>query len=622
MAGPITIAVLADVANARRNLGGVEGDLDGLGGKSSKVGAMVKAGLAAGGVALAAFGVQAVKAASDSQQSLGATETVFGKFSAAVVRDSKAAAQEFGLSANEYRENANLIGSLFKNQGVAMDQLGGKTKNMIGLGSDLAATFGGTTKEAVEALGSAFKGEFDPLEKYGISIKQSTVNAELAARGQDKLTGAALKQAQQIALTDLVMKQAADSQGAFAKESNTLAGQTQRLGAQWENIKATVGTALLPVLTALAATFNETVLPAISAAWAFLSTKLGPVFATVKGYVDQVTASFGSGGGGGLAGAVATVQAVFGQVVAVVSPIVQALVALVRDNWTSIVSWTRDTFGQIRSTVASYLTMVRTVITTVLGVIRAVWNTWGDEILSVVRTVFTTIGAVIRAALNIVQGIIRTVTAVLRGDWSGAWEGIKQITRGAVDAVVAIVKGIGGLLRAAASAAWDLVKAAFRTGVDAAVAIVKGLPGLAVRALSGAGSALVGVGQDIVRGLISGIQSIAGDVGRALLNLLPGPLQKFAGKLGINSPSRVFAEFGRNIGQGLVVGVDSTRGLVSRSITDLVDPSDVTLPSLPSLRAGAGGQAADDPAEILRAILRALQGLPRSYRLNERTALA
>ena len=109
MAGPITIAVLADVANARRGLNGVEGDLDGLGGKTSKFGAIAKAGLAAAGVAAVGFAVQAVKAGSDAQQSLGATETVFGKFAGAVIKDSKAAAQH---SPEEDTEHGNEQGEL------------------------------------------------------------------------------------------------------------------------------------------------------------------------------------------------------------------------------------------------------------------------------------------------------------------------------------------------------------------------------------------------------------------------------------------------------------------------------------------------------------------------------
>lgn len=216
-------------------------------------------GALAGAAAITAGGALAgasVKAASAAQQSIGATETVFKKASGQIIKYSDQAAMKQGLSANQYRESANLIGSLFKNQGVSTDQLAGKTNKMIGQASDLAATFGGTTSDAVGALSSAFKGEFDPLEAYGISLKQSTVNSEAmrlanvkSKKEWDALSLAQQKSATQQATTSLIMKQSKDSTGAFAKEADTLAGQQQRLGAAWEDGKVTLGKGLLPVLT-------------------------------------------------------------------------------------------------------------------------------------------------------------------------------------------------------------------------------------------------------------------------------------------------------------------------------------------------------------------------------------
>lgn len=267
MARQIVIEFLGKDKSFGRTLNDVEGSTSSLGSKLAKFGKVAAAGLAVVGIAAAKFGKDAVSAASDAEQSVGATETVFEDFADTVIRTSDEAAKQYGLSANEYRENANLLGSLFKNQGVAMDDLAGKTEDMIGTASDLAATFGGTTKDAVEALGSAFKGEFDPLERYGISLKQSDINARLAAKGQDDLTGASLKQAQQVAATEIITKQAAQTQGAFAKESDTLAHKQQVLAAQFENVKVKVGNALLPVVSNFVGYLSDSVIPAIEGWW-------------------------------------------------------------------------------------------------------------------------------------------------------------------------------------------------------------------------------------------------------------------------------------------------------------------------------------------------------------------
>lgn len=264
----VKVAIVADNSKLNSGLAQSESRLKSFG-KS-----VVKAGIAAGiaaGAGVAVLAKKSIEAASKAQQSMGATETVFGRFADQVVKDSKRAANSVGLSANEYRESANLIGSLFKNQGVAIDELGGKTKTMVKTAADLAATFGGPTSDAVEALASAFKGEFDPLEKYGISVKQAAITTEAwAVAGVD--TAAAFKElsteqqaaAKQTATTNLLMGQSKQTMGAFAKETNTLAHQQQVLGAQWENLKAKIGTALLPVVTRLFKVFNKELMPELN----------------------------------------------------------------------------------------------------------------------------------------------------------------------------------------------------------------------------------------------------------------------------------------------------------------------------------------------------------------------
>lgn len=81
----------------------------------------------------------------------------------------------------------------------------------------------------------------------------------------------------------------------------------------------------------------------------------------------------------------------------------------------------------------AFVNLVTFVITSLIPVIQA--------ILDVVVTVFRALAPVISAALKIVQGVIQTVTAVITGDWRGAWNGIRKILSGAWDLMKAIVTG-------------------------------------------------------------------------------------------------------------------------------------------------------------------------------------
>lgn len=261
MGKPIVIAAEVDPRGVATGVGQATGHLGRLGGTARRVGTVVATALVGVGVAAVAV----TGAASEAQQSIGATESVYGKYADTVVAKSNEAASAVGLSANAYRETSNVLGAMLKNAGTPLDKLAAKTDKLVGLGGDLAATYGGTTTEAVEALSSLLRGEADPIERYGVSIKQSDVNARLAAQGLGKLTGEALKQAEAQARLDLLYKQTGAAQGQFARESETFAGQQQRMTASVQNISASLGTALLPALTEVGKVINTSVLPPIQA---------------------------------------------------------------------------------------------------------------------------------------------------------------------------------------------------------------------------------------------------------------------------------------------------------------------------------------------------------------------
>lgn len=210
---------------------------------------------AVAGIGLLAKGMGDV--AATAEQNLGAVETVFGGAAAGVGRFAANSANAVGLSASSYNELSAVTGTALKSAGVSVDELAAKNDALITRGADLASVFGGDTATAVSAMGAAFRGEFDSLEQYGLTLTAEAVNAELAARGQDKLGGAALGAAKKQATMDLIMQQSAGSAGNFAKESDTAAGAQQRSTAAWEDASAKLGEALLPIMTTVATKVSE-----------------------------------------------------------------------------------------------------------------------------------------------------------------------------------------------------------------------------------------------------------------------------------------------------------------------------------------------------------------------------
>jgi hypothetical protein len=163
------------------------------------------AGLAGGAFAVGAvldFGKATFDAASNLEQMAGSVDAVFGKSAAQIDTLAASAHKAVGLSTADYDQMASVIGSQLKNAGTSVDQLVGKTSSVISMGADMSAVFGGTAKDAVDALSSALKGEMDPIEKYGVSLNQNALNAQMAADGARKVNGQYTAQAKAAAVLD------------------------------------------------------------------------------------------------------------------------------------------------------------------------------------------------------------------------------------------------------------------------------------------------------------------------------------------------------------------------------------------------------------------------------------
>lgn len=232
------VEALGDVDRAA---GGMQRSLD-----TASRGAGVALGLIAGAATMAG------NAASEAQQAAGGVDAVFGQLAGRVHQWAEDAADAVGLSEAAYGQLATVIGSQLKNMGLSLDDATGKTNDLVGLGADLAAQFGGTTADAVSALSSLLRGERDPIERYGVSINQAAIDAEKASLGLSGLTGEADKNANLQATLALLTRQTADAQGAFAREADTAAGAQQRASAEWDNTIAQLGESLLPLMTELA----------------------------------------------------------------------------------------------------------------------------------------------------------------------------------------------------------------------------------------------------------------------------------------------------------------------------------------------------------------------------------
>jgi hypothetical protein len=148
---------------------------------------------------------------------------------------------------------------MLKGSGLSIDDTTDKTKDLVRLAGDLAATFGGPTSQAVSAIASLMRGERDPIERYGVSLKQVDVNAQMLTDAKNGLVFAGEKEAAMNATLTLLYDKTRDAQGQAARESETYASKLGELQAKLTDASAEIGEALLPMLIKVGDFFIDSV---------------------------------------------------------------------------------------------------------------------------------------------------------------------------------------------------------------------------------------------------------------------------------------------------------------------------------------------------------------------------
>ncbi|MGE4533395.1 hypothetical protein [Halomonas sp.] len=131
-------------------------------------------------------------------------------------------------------------------------------------------------------------------------------------------------------------------------------------------------------------------------------------------------------------------------------------------------------------------------------------------------------------------------------------------------------------LRAMPGRAWAGIKAAFEEGIGGVARLLANWSPLGIlwRGISAAlgtlgielPTTLTGLGGAIIDGLIGGLDAKWQALREKISSMADGVVGWFKEKLGINSPSRVFADFGANLLDGLINGIDEKWQLLKDKI--------------------------------------------------------
>ena len=249
----ITIPILTDfnghgITKAMKQFGALET-------KAQRAGFLIKKAFIPATAALGAlaFGaLKAVNAAADIGESLSKNEVLFGKSSGVIASWSKTTAQAFGISRAASLDAAGTFATFGKSAGLTGKTLTAFSSGMTELAGDLASFNNSTPQEAIDAIGSALRGEAEPMRRFGVLLSDATLRTKALEMGLIKTTKDALNPQQKVlAAHALILEKTKDAQGDFSRTADSATNRQKILKASLEDTTASLGEALLPAFTAI-----------------------------------------------------------------------------------------------------------------------------------------------------------------------------------------------------------------------------------------------------------------------------------------------------------------------------------------------------------------------------------
>jgi len=264
----LKLSILADVDKLNKSLKTGEQDISSFTGKlkgfSDKITTAFKVATAAAVVFAGKLAIDSIKAASDLGETISKVGVLFGDSAKEIEKFADGAAQSLGQTKQEALDAAANFAIFGKSAGLSGKSLTDFSTDFVKLAADLSSFNNVPQEEAINAIGSALRGEAEPLRKFGVLLNDATLKNAALELGLISTTKNALTPQQKVlAAQKVIYEQTTAAQGDFARTSGGLANQTKILRAELENTKLIIGEALLPIVLELATAFSQNIIPLI-----------------------------------------------------------------------------------------------------------------------------------------------------------------------------------------------------------------------------------------------------------------------------------------------------------------------------------------------------------------------
>lgn len=495
---------------------------------------------------------------------------------------------------------------------IAMDTLGfsmtdneGNMKSLSQIMIDLRSGFDGLSESEQASVAAALAG------KEGMSGLLAIVNTSEEDFNK---------------LTDAINSADGTAQTMSDTMLNNLGGQLTILKSTLEGIAISFGDILMPAIQKITENLQEfanwlnnldedqkktivtiaSVVAAIGPALLILGklfTSISKIGGAVKA-IPQVISTLG-GVFKGLATAVGGISAPVVAVIAAIGLLVAAFKHLwdtneeFRRNVTNTWNIIKQQFNEFGQGIVDRLNEMGFDFENITDVIKTVWETFCNFLAPIFEGVFSQISEVLGTTFDVLLSMFDVFSGLFTGDWSKAWEGVKQIFVSLWDFLVNTIENILDTILGIFGTSlneiqekwdnawesvgeffvntWENLKKAIKDAIESIGEKIKKFVSNIVEWFKELPKKMLDIGKNIVTGIWDGISGAANWLWDKVTGFGKDIIGWFSGVFDINSPSKVMKSQGNFLMLGLAEGMNDSLGVVKSQIGAVADTINSTL---------------------------------------------
>lgn len=515
----------------------LEKGLSKLKGIASSAAKGIAVGVGAIGTALVGAVGKSVQMAGELEQQLGGTEAVFGNLADTVQNKAVKAFNTMGLSANDFMQTANKMGSLMQGAGLTVEDSMALSTEAMQRAADVASVMGISTESAMESIAGAAKGNFTMMDNLGVAMNATTIEAYALSKGittsyneMDNATKVGLAM-------EMFLEKTAKYAGNYAKENETFAGSFSTLKAAIANFMSGAGS-IQDVTTAMV-DFGVIVTNSI--------VEMAPQIVN---------------------GISTLVQNILPQIPPLLSKILPVIIDGALEIAQSLSTIVPEIIRLITSMLPQIVDMgLKILLSLVMGIAESLPElipTIVDTVLLIVETLLDNIDLIIEAGIAIIIGLIDGLIEALPRLIEKAPTIIEKLANAIINNLPKIfnmggqliVKLVAGIM----ASVWKLT--------ETVPLLIRNI----VNAFTGLLGSLVNCGRNIVQGIWDGIANTSNWLYNKVKDFAKNILNNIKKALGIHSPSRVMRdEVGKYMAQGIGVGFEDELQNVYSEMQNAID---------------------------------------------------